>query len=163
MNIFVLSSEEIRNPLAGEIADLALMLHERGLMERSGSISMRYGRRMLITSSGADMSALRSEHFVEVVDYNPVTDTVLLIGTHEPPPETPLHWLLYSRDDINVVLYGMLFGKALSAAELEAPPEGLMGAMAVLKELKNSHAVKIKGGTGVMVGVSIAEIRRRFQ
>lgn len=162
MNIFVLSPEEIRNPLAGEIVELALTLHERGFMERSGSISMRYGRRMLITSSGADMAALEDTQFVEVVDYNPVTDTVILIGPHEPPPETSLHWLLYARDDINVVLCGVRLDEAAPAPEIEAPPEGVMRAMAVLKGLKKTGAVRMKGESGIVVAASIAEIKRRF-
>lgn len=104
MKTIVLSHDTVANTLLEELVRAGRMiatLHQ----SVSGSISHRYGKRFLITASNVTLPNLNHSDFVEVVDYNPVNDTALIIGRTNPSPEVPLHWLIYTRDDINAIIY----------------------------------------------------------
>jgi len=103
MKIFFISREEIKNPLASSIIEAGKKLHECKV--RAKSISMRYGKRVLITAMGANVHDLGSEDFVEIVDYNPVGNIMLVIGTKAPPEEAMIHWFIYRREEINAIIY----------------------------------------------------------
>ena len=90
--------EKVRNPVIKEILDAGRNL------KGEGSISVGYGSRIIISTRN-HIKSLGEEDFIEVVDYNPSTDTALVIGLKEPPPTLPLHWFLHRMPGVNAVLH----------------------------------------------------------
>ena len=71
-------------------------------------VSMRYGKRLLITGELRKPMELTSNDFLEIVDVDPVKQIAIVIGLLPPPECTSLHWLLQqARRDINVTLQCM--------------------------------------------------------
>jgi L-fuculose-phosphate aldolase len=70
-----------------------------------GDLSVRFGRRVVITTAGADLGSLSSNDFVEVVDFDFSRVLAVIIGSKPPSPELPLHWLIYNAfDNIQAVV-----------------------------------------------------------
>ncbi len=149
MRTFFLAREEIKNPLVDEIKKICVEIEAKLL-----SISARYGKRMLITSKKAEFSRLNNENFVEVVDYNPVSDVALVIGIEE-PCDVALHWLIYRREDINVIAHFTCNeGKCI---------EDVNTAMEVIKSLKDSNLVELEDYGKIAVGKSLRELKERIK
>lgn len=149
MKTLFLSKEEIKNPLTDEIKKICAESEAKLL-----SISTRYGKRMLITSKNAEFSRLSNKNFVEVVDYNPVSDVALVIGTEE-ACEVVLHWLIYRREEINAVAHFTCNeGKRI---------ENINTAMDAMKALKNSNLVEMEGYGRIAVGRSLKELKERIK
>ncbi|MBN2602515.1 MAG: hypothetical protein JXA91_00080 [Candidatus Thermoplasmatota archaeon] len=65
-------------------------------------ISLSYGKRIIINSPSVQIN---ERNFLEIVDYDPIKQTYLLIGLSEPPIDAPLHWIvLNAKKEINVLL-----------------------------------------------------------
>ncbi|HHH84127.1 MAG TPA: hypothetical protein ENL29_01520, partial [Thermoplasmatales archaeon] len=60
---FFLGREKIKNPFVEKIISASKKIGDKG----AGSISMRYGSRIIITSKNASLSSLTENDFVEVV------------------------------------------------------------------------------------------------
>ncbi len=145
MKVFFVTREEIKNPFVAQIIDAGKKLHECGV--RVKSISMRYGKRMLITAAGANIHKLSNEDFIEVVDYNPVGDIMLVIGLKAPPEEAIIHWFIYKREEINAVIY----------VGGEIKEGNTMGVVAeILKALRKGNLINV-GENVISVGRSLKE------
>jgi len=161
MKTLFLSREEVRNPLAEEIKRAGKIVKEKGLVEGTyGNISARYGKRMVITATGSDLGNLSNEDMVEVVDYNPVTDIAMVIGVKEPSKETPMHWLIYRREDINAAIHVHRTFEEAPSTEKYAPQGSLELAMEAIKALKNSKIANLMGHGSIAVGVNIEDALR---
>ena len=69
------------------------------------SISLRYGRRVLINAKYSNIKETKKEDFLEIIDYDPSRKVLLVIGSGEPKVETPLHWFIHhAREDVNAVI-----------------------------------------------------------
>ena len=58
------------------------------------TVAMRQMDHIVATCEGADLSRLEAEHFVEVVEYDPVRHMAMVIGTRDAPRTVPLVWLM---------------------------------------------------------------------
>jgi len=158
MKTLFLSREEVRNPLAEEIKKAGRIVKEKGLVEGNyGNISMRYGKRMLITAAGADLGSLRDEDFVEVVDYNPATDVAMVIGLKEPSKETPMHWLIYRREDVNAIVHVHCSIESAPSTSRYAKEGSIELAMEAIKALRNSKVANLMRHGSVAVGATMEE------
>ncbi len=61
----------------------------------SGSISVRHGNGFLITADKTPLDRITRLDIIEVVDYDPVWNTILCIGKRTPSPEAVIHWFAY--------------------------------------------------------------------
>ncbi len=59
------------------------------------SISLRTGSGFLINTPDLEFSDLNRDSFVEVIDYDPVRNNLVVIGNEAPTPKTSLHWFIY--------------------------------------------------------------------
>jgi len=106
VNNFFLSKELSTCP---EIADLSTFFY---LLHKSCSdknnkitISVSYGKRMVINADNIDISKLSQEDFVEIVDYDLLKRTLLIIGKKLPSSSAPLHWMVQkARKDIYAIV-----------------------------------------------------------
>jgi hypothetical protein len=156
MKTFYVSRDPVRNPLMERMVAAGREAARLRKDVRTGSVSVRYGKRVLLTARGADLAHLASDDFVEVVDYNPVTDVTFLIGVGEPPDELPIHWIIYARDEVNAAI--CVFPKRTQRrADGETAEPGVRRAMALLKLLAHAPAAHLEDGTTVAVGATLRQ------
>jgi len=149
MKTFFISKEEIKNPLINEIKKICAESEAKLL-----SISIRYGKRILITSKNAEFINLSNENFVEIVDYNPASNVALLIGMEE-PHDVVLHWLIYRREEINAIAHFICNeGKCI---------EDINTAMEAIKALKDSNLVELEGYGRIAVGRNLKELKEMIK
>lgn len=159
--IFV-SKETSRCPLNAEMTRLGGVLRQRGLQEQDNAVlCYDYGRRLLVTATHADLGHLSQEDVVEVVDYNPLKDILMVIGSRDPAPETPLLWMVQkARHDVGVALLlsrpGLLEHLDHSIPRVASPlPAGTLdAAKALLQVLHSGPAVALPPDSLLLVGIN---------
>jgi hypothetical protein len=57
-------------------------------------VAMRQMDHIVTTAEGTRMDGLDIDHFVEVVEYDPVRHVAMVIGTRDAPRSIPLAWLM---------------------------------------------------------------------
>jgi len=158
MEVIYLAMEEVRNSLIEEIKKVGKKLKEKGyITETYGNISVRYGKRMIITATNSDLGNLSNDDFVEVIDYNPATNIAMVIGTKKPSRETPMHWLLYSRDDINAIIHTHKIFDGIPTTKEEKPAGSLELAFEALKTIGNNKLINLKNHGSIAVGRTLQE------
>jgi ribulose-5-phosphate 4-epimerase/fuculose-1-phosphate aldolase len=145
-----------------EIVQLGKKLDEMGIVDHeSGSISIRYGKRIVITKAGAQMGKIKNEDMVEVIDYDPIKNLALVIGLAEPNSETPMHWLIYdAMDKINAIIHVHAMSEAIPTTENEKPYGTLELAMEVLKTFRKGNFINIKNNGSIAIGRNLEEAMR---
>ena len=159
------SSEESNSPLISEIAKISKKLETLNLLENSTTtISLGYGKRIVINGNNTDFKNIKRENFIEVADYDPVKKIVLALGQIEPTIDTPLHYMIHhAREDVNAVIQinneelTKKFSK-LPSTEKEQPPGTLEQIKEVLKTLRDSKSIIIKNKGILFVGLNTKEI-----
>ena len=160
-------SREISNcPQIVELIGFCKKLDELKLLKDSKvSISMAYGRRMLINAIYTNFVDIKQDDIIEIVDYDPIKNVMLAIGKKEPCIETPVHWIVQkARNDVNAVvlfnnkkIFEKLY-KNLPTTENEAPSGTIDLAKEVLKKLREGKNILIKNKGALFVGVNLKEI-----
>jgi len=65
-----------------------------GHLVAGGTVAMRQMDHIVATCEGASLGALELEHFVEVVEYDPVRHVAMVVGTRDAPRTMPIVWLM---------------------------------------------------------------------
>ena len=161
-------SKEISNcPFISEIVRASKRLKELDFFETVNDmiVSLRYGKRVLITADNTDLREIKQEDFLEIVDYDPLKKVLLAMGPKKPRVDTSIHWLIHhSRDEINAAIQlndKMLtekLVKKIPATKKEYPAGTLEQAKEVLKGLRNSKRIVIKNQGVLFVGNSIKDV-----
>jgi len=165
---FYVSKEKSHSAFIPKIIKLGKKIKELGLLkENAGTISLGYGKRMLINASYTDLGDIQTEDIVEVVDYDPVKKIALTIGEKIPDEETPVHWIVqHAREDINTIIQingeNIIerFSNFLPATEKEQPSGTLEQAKETLKTLRtsNNKNIILKNKGVIFVGHSLKEV-----
>jgi ribulose-5-phosphate 4-epimerase/fuculose-1-phosphate aldolase len=160
---FYLSKEESSSPFIQEIAKIGKKpVFSKNTTEVT--ISMRNGKRLLINAKNSDIKEIKQDDFLEIVDYDPLKNFLLLMGPKEPRSETPIHWIIHNaREDVNATIQitsnkiaEKLTGE-IPSTEKEYPPNTLDQIKAILKCLRDSKKVIIKNQGVLFVGRSLKE------
>jgi ribulose-5-phosphate 4-epimerase/fuculose-1-phosphate aldolase len=161
---FYLSKEESNCPLIYEIIRVGKKLKDLNLKDkvREITISLRYGKRILINAKENSFEDLKKGDILEIVDYDPIKKIILTIGQKSPKIDTPVHWILHqARDDINAIIqidYNKLdqkFYNILPITENETKAGTLEQAKEILKQLRNSKRIIIRNQGLIFAGKSI--------
>jgi hypothetical protein len=59
------------------------------------SLSIRTVKKFVITRPGEIGGKLTPDDMIEIVDYDPVRDSALALGSKNTPEDIPVHWLIY--------------------------------------------------------------------
>ena len=166
---FYVSKEETNCPLIPEIVKTGKKFKEIGFSKdmTSASMSLRYGKRVLINAKNSSLGDIEREEFLEIVDYDPVKKVLLAMGLKEPRSESSLHWLIHhARNEVNaiiqindVVLAEKLIGK-IPVTEKEYPRGTLEQAKEVLRILRTSEKVVIKNQGILFVGSNAKDVEK---
>jgi len=102
---------------------------------------------------------------VEIVDYDPLKNIMMVIGLNDPTLETPVHWIIQkARHDVNAVLQinsTSLFERfqdKLPTTEKATQPGTLDRAKEILRTLRHGKTILIKNEGIVFVGINVKEI-----
>jgi len=137
-----------------------------GLIEKEyGTISLDYGKRILINAKQVDLKKITPQDIVEIVDYDPLKNIMMVIGLKDPATEAPVHWIIQkARHDINALLQISSislyekFKNTFPTTEKETPPTSLERAKDILKTLRNGKTILIKNEGILFAGLTIKEI-----
>jgi hypothetical protein len=161
-------SREVSNcPLISEIISIGKTLNEYGLSDKeTGIMSMDYGKRLLINAKNIDVKTTTQQDIVEIVDYDPLKNIMMVIGVKDPSLETPVHWIVQkARHDINVLLQITsvpLFEKLqkhLPITEKDTKPASLERAKEILRTLQKGKSILIKNEGVLVAGINVKEVR----
>lgn len=160
---FYVSKEKSNCPLIANAIKVEKRLKEYSLNDIT--ISQRYGKRVLINSSGDKKGEIK-DNFLEIVDYDPIKKIILAVGPNEPRIETPLHWMIHhARNEVNAVV--QINDKELSEKLKKIPKTEkdysvvtLEQIKEVLKHLRSSKKVILKNQGVIFVGYDINEVER---
>jgi hypothetical protein len=161
------SRETSHCPLISEMIKLGQRLEELGLADKeTGIVSLDYGKRLLINAKNIDVKKMKQQDVVEIVDYDPLKNIMMVIGSKDPCLETPVHWVIQkARHDINALLQinsTSLFEKlkeTLPTTEKETQPIALDRAKEILKTLRNGKTILLKNEGILFTGINIKEIQ----
>jgi ribulose-5-phosphate 4-epimerase/fuculose-1-phosphate aldolase len=154
--------------LFGELVKIGHILEKQGVStHETGIMSYDYGRRLVITAKNIDVKQMSQEDIVEIADYDPLKNIMLVIGTKEPSQEAPVHWIVQkARHDINVLLQmhsPSLVKKlkgALPSTEEATPPGTLDRAKELLKTLRKGKTILIQDDEILFAGINLPEIEK---
>lgn len=64
-----------------------------------------FGKRIIIPASFNEFQKIDQDDFVELIDYNPVTNTLLYLGPKIPSNEVAVHWIVHhAKKEIQVII-----------------------------------------------------------
>ncbi len=167
---FYVSKEETNCPLIIEIIKISKKLKEKSILKKDSDaiFSLGFGKRMIINGIVKDFSNIKREELLEVVDFDPIKNNLLLIGSAEPRIETALHWMIHhARDDVNFVVQIKktdLINKIKDVDVTDKYPIGsIENTKEVLKALSTNKKVAIKNNGLLIVGRNTADIEKQIQ
>jgi hypothetical protein len=166
LHTLFVSRETSNCPLLSDMVTLGQSLQEVGLTDKdTGILSLDYGKRLLINVKNADLKKLTQQDIVEIVDYDPLKNIMMVIGLNDPTLETPVHWIIQkARHDVNAVLQinstslFERFQNKLPTTENDTQPGTLERAKEILRTLRNGKTILIKNEGIVFVGINGKEI-----
>jgi hypothetical protein len=164
--IVFVSREASNCPLIAEMIRLGHRLQDLAIPDADvGIVSLDYGRRLLINGKNMDIKRMTQQDVVEIVDYDPLKNIVMVIGTKDPCLQTPVHWIVQkARHDINALL--QINSKTLvenlkgtlPMTEKETSAGTLDQAKEILKTLRNGKTIIIRNEAVLYAGINIQEI-----
>jgi hypothetical protein len=154
-----LGSEPSANPDVSGMLEAARRLSAAGIEE--GGLTVRHGLRAT-ASQGIPFGEITARAFVEVADYDPHRDTVLVLGPAHPHRFAALHTLiLRAKHELGAVIQAPLpSGRAMPVAVpfARAARGPLDSALAVLEALRRGTVVAISPTEWLAVGPHPAAI-----
>ncbi len=170
LQIFYVSKEETNCPLIIEIIKLSKKLKEKNILKKDNEavFSLTFGKRMIINGTVKDFSNIKRDEFLEVVDFDPIKNNLLLIGPTEPRIETSLHWIIHhARDDVNFIVQikktDIINKIKVTYVSDKYPIGSLDYSLEVLKVLRRNKKVIIKNNSLLIVGRNISDIEKQIQ
>ncbi len=168
---FFLSQEVSNCPLLIEIIKLEKRIQEMlSEQEARWCISCAYGKRILITAENKNEKNITQEDIVEVVDYDPFKNIVLVIGRKKPCTEIPVHWIIQkARSDITFIveiadkkLYQQI-KTHYPSTERDIHTDSIDRAKDILKLLRDNKTVLIKNHGVFITGFNQSEIEKTLE
>lgn len=161
---FYVTKEICNCPLIPEIIKAIRKLKTIELLKDISdiSVSMKYGKRMLINVKNSNNFEINTEDFLEIVDYNPFKKLLLVMGPKDPRIETPVHWIIHNaRDEVKTIIQindkqlARKMENIIPKTEVEYPNGTLEQAKEILLKLRDSKMVVIKNHGVIFVGNSL--------
>ncbi|MBN1280415.1 MAG: hypothetical protein JXA00_02070 [Candidatus Thermoplasmatota archaeon] len=166
MQIVFVSREESNCPLIAEMVRLGHSLLDLGVAQSDPAvISLDYGKRLLITAKNVDAKTMSRQDVVEIVEYDPLKNIMMVIGSKDPCLEAPVHWMVQkARADINALLQVnslplvQKLQDTMPTTETGAPPTMLDQAKDILKTMRNRKSILLREKGLLCGGVNTTEI-----
>ena len=145
-------------------------LKEKNIIKKDNDavFSLGFGKRIIINGLVKDFSNIKRNELIEVVDFDPIKNNLLLIGPAEPKIETSLHWMIHhARDDINFIaqIKNIELIKEIKDVEVtdKYPIGSLDNTKEVLKVLRTNKKIIIKNNSLLVVGRNTEDVEKQIQ
>lgn len=168
--IFYISKELTNCPLIIEIIKISKKLRDKSIIKKDNDavFSLGFGKRVIINGLVKDFSDIKRDELLEVVDFDPIKNNLLLIGPAKPKIETSLHWMIHhARDDINFItqIKNIDLIKELKDVEItdKYPIGSLDNTKEVLKALRTNKKIIIKNNGLLVVGRNTEDVEKQIQ
>jgi hypothetical protein len=164
--IIFVSRETSNCPLISEMIRLGQELKNLGIPDDDiGIVSLDYGKRLLINGKNVDIKKMNRQDVVEIVDYDPLKNIIMVIGTKDPCQQMPVHWIIQkARYDVNALLQinsktlAETYKGTLPSTEKETSAGSLEQAKEILKTLREGKTIVIRNEAVLFSGINIQEI-----
>ena len=163
---FFISRETSNCPFIADIIEFGKKLDKFEIVKDGEcSISLAFGKRILINSKNFNIKYLKRQDIIEIVDYDPIKNVILVIGKKYPSIEMPIHWIIQkARHDVNAIL--QITSKSLYEHLIDDLPitqkKALKGtveqAKQILMALRTSKNILIRNEGVMFVGFNLKEI-----
>lgn len=172
MQVFYTSKEEANCPLITDLFKISKTLKEKDILKEKNkaTISFTYGKRMLINGLAQSYSKIKRKELLEIVDYDPIKNNLLVMGTTEPLIETSIHFMIHrARKDVKIVVQinkEKILDKikeGIPILEKKYPINSIEFIKQILKTLRDSKIVGIKNNALLFVGKDVKEIEKLIE
>ena len=173
LQIFYISKEETNCPLIIEIIKISKKLKEKSILTKNSDaiFSLGFGKKMIINGIVEDFSNIKRKELLEVIDFDPIKNILLLIGSAEPKIETSLHWMIHhARDDVNFIvqikkndIINKIKDLDIAAITNKYPIYSIDIIKEVLKTLRKDKKIIIKNDNLLIVGRNTKDIEKQIQ
>ncbi len=173
LQVFYISKEETNCPLIIEILKISKKLKEKNIIKKDNdaTLSLKFGKRIIINGIVNDFSNIKKKELLEIVDFDPIKNNLLLIGSTEPKIETPLHWMIHhARNDVNFIvqinkteIINKIKDPKIQEITDKYPIGTLDNTKEVLKALRTNKKIKIKNNGLLLVGINTVEIEKQIK
>jgi len=160
---FYVSKEESNSPLIPQIVKTGKTLKKLGIT-KDAVVSLKYGKRVLINAKNTKLDELKREDFLEIVDFDPLKNVLLLIGPKESKIDSSNHWMIHhARDDVNAVIQivnnsiAEKLAKKIPTTENERDPGSFELTKEILGKIRDSKKVVVRNQGVFFVGHSLIE------
>jgi hypothetical protein len=169
LQVLFVSRETSKSPLFNDMVKIGRTLEQYIEPTReTAMVSYDYGRRLIITGKNTDVTQMSQADIVEIVDYDPLKNIMLVIGTKEPCQEAPVHWIIQkARHDINMLLQVhspslvRRLKDLLPSTEEVTSPGTLDRAKEFLKTLRKGKTILIPYDDDILfAGINLQEIEK---
>lgn len=167
---FYTSNETSKHPLKTGIIKLGKKIKKYNLIkDNSALISLSIGNQVLINTDVEDYSNIKDEEILEIVDYDPVKNNILLIGKKKPKLETPVHWMIHhARKDVGAIIQinnkDLIEKLKIKNPETKKEETGSFEQIkSVLYLLRDSKKIIIKNQGILCVGKTIKDIEEKLE
>jgi Class II Aldolase and Adducin N-terminal domain len=168
LHTLFVSRETSKCPLLSEMITLGHNLQDFGLTDKdTGILSMDYGKRLLINAKNVDLRTITQQDIVEIVDYDPLKNILMVIGLNDPSFETPVHWIIQkARHDVNAILQITSknlyerFQNQFPTTKNDTKPGTLERAKEILQTLRTGKTILLQNEGIIFVGINTKEIQK---
>jgi ribulose-5-phosphate 4-epimerase/fuculose-1-phosphate aldolase len=133
-------------------------------------VSSRTGSGFMINTSFFELDNFNRDNVVEVVDFDPVRNNMMVIGNDPPAPEAALHWFIYRGFPDTYGIINVDNPEILNQFQQGAFPNidlsnGILNldlALKILQEVKNSNITLLSGMGVLVVGTTVNDAMDLF-
>jgi hypothetical protein len=106
LNVQYVSKEESNCPLLPRMIEICKIIqNDMNCTNCRFLVSASFGKRIIINAAFESVKKLQREDFIELIDYNPLSNTLLLLGVKKPLKETAVHWIVHhAKKEIQLII-----------------------------------------------------------
>ena len=169
LQIFFASHELPSNPLVNEIIKAGKTIAEKTDGDQTqGIISLGFGKRIITTAQTTNFSSIEQEHLIEIVDYDPYKQILLIMGKKEPIPTIAINWMLHhAKQEIGAIVQlenieEPYLKKNIQTIDTQPHSPILNQVKILLKALQKESILKLENQGILITGRTISDIQHHL-
>jgi hypothetical protein len=168
---FFISQEKTHYPLTSKIIEFGKKINEIDEIDYVfGCISVGFGKRVVISGEDADIRNLTVDDIVEIVDFDPVKQIMVVMGKKYPCSVAAVHWMIHhAKDDVHAVCsvgkitQGTLIGNKIKMVEIPSSFSPIDQVKEVLPALRETKVLFSGDDSLLLVGFDLDEVEKNLR
>lgn len=170
-NIQFISRAKQLTPRSKEVVTVAVSLKDDLKIKGNHSISTRTGNGFLINTGYFDSKDFSRDYIVEVIDFDPVRNNMMVIGNDPPAPDSAFQWFIYRGlpwingvlNINNLDIIESFSTKDYPIVDMYKKISNTDLALNILKTAKSSNICILKNKSVLVVGITLKEAYNNFK